>query len=74
MKVKVNLNDKVRVKLTPAGFVFVQRHAQELTIAADGTVETELWQLAATFAPMLYNGNPAPPFKDMEVEIVFRNP
>jgi len=74
MKVVINLNDKVRVQLTPAGLAFVNSPANQAPFVPDsqGFIETEFWQLAATFAPLMYNGNPAPPFERMEVELVFR--
>lgn len=69
---KVNLNDKVRAKLTPAGVKHLRRSQLLPMLNQPGSdmIETELWNLMSIFASQLYNGNPHPPFEKMEIEVL----
>lgn len=53
----VNLNDKVRVKLTDRGYVsYVLEHKRKPELDADGYLVAQLWVLMADFGPHLYMG------------------
>lgn len=65
--VKINLNDKVRVKLTDHGRAVCQKHWGEPPKEdADGWSTWQLWVLMQEFGQHMYLGCPSP-FEDIEV-------
>lgn len=83
---KFNINDIVKVRLTPSGRAF---HAAKFAIFkaktkinmtyrapaedAEGWSEWQLWRLMGEFGAELYNGNSHPPFS-IEIEITAPTP
>lgn len=68
---KININDKVRVKLTPHGEIILamDEYASDKP-DADGVLETQFWELMRVFGPVMYNGNPNLPFENNVIELV----
>lgn len=64
--VTVNLNARVRAKLTPFGLATLYAARATVCVPNDilerrGEWETQLWQFMAVFGPHLYNGAPEVP-------------
>lgn len=72
MKVRININDRVRVKLTEHGRDLVSKHDglafERFKVDADGRIETQLWCLMQAFGPHLYMGGQIP--FETEIEVV----
>ncbi len=77
----MNINDRVRVKLTPAGkarlndfrtsinnALYSRTGRPQVTEATSDVFEDSLWEVMHIFGPMCYNGG-TPPFVDNEVEL-----
>jgi hypothetical protein len=62
----VNINDWVRVELTPEGRAVAER--EKAYVRPDG--HWQLWELMQTFGPHIWHGMPAPLFVENRVEIV----
>lgn len=84
MKLTVNMNDDIRVRLTPAGEKqwekywntnpFWSEHivppaVRKAATLPDGRVHFQLWHAMEVFGSMLYNGCEIP-FENNEIEIV----
>lgn len=71
MRVLVNLDDKVRAQLTDAGMMQLKSKAAEHLLLSfpARTVDCTLWELANVFGPVMYSGNPTPPFVNMVIEL-----
>jgi hypothetical protein len=67
---KINLNDRARVKMTPLGLKIFDEYwnhpgakgnAREIFgVTVDGWYETEMWSIANIFGPHMQNGFDAP--------------
>lgn len=79
LKVSVNVNDKVSVKLTQKGVDILKRKREEInenldiklpeiTLQAGDIYETQLWCLMNDFSEYLYNGCELPFETDIEFE------
>lgn len=56
---KYNINDKIRVRLTPFGLICRSKivgHELILKIDSEGYMHTQIWELASYFGVFLYNG------------------
>lgn len=62
---KVNINDKVRVKLTEHGLLRLDNdeYLKWTKPDADGWLELHLWEAMFVFGPFMFNGNPNIPFE-----------
>ncbi len=61
---KINLNDKVRVKLTAHGDIALSMDEYAVDKPdADGNLEMQLWELMRVFGPFMFHGNPNLPFE-----------
>jgi hypothetical protein len=61
MKITININDRVRVRLTEAGRVvyrkfFTDLKCQAPIIPPDGVIEDPLWSIMNIFGPYSYMG------------------
>lgn len=67
---KINVNDKVRVKLTPHGEIILamDEYATDKP-DVDGWLEMPLWELMRVFGPVMFHGNPNLPFEGNEVKL-----
>lgn len=71
VKTFINLNSRVRVKLTKHGKIILEMY--EYTTEkpdAEGFIEMHLWELMRVFGPVMFNGNPNLPFENMNVELL----
>lgn len=68
---QININDKVRVKLTDAGRWMLQNHDLKAYYRpeADGYTEFHIWELMNIFGSKMYHGNPNLPF---ETTMIYR--
>jgi len=68
---KLNLNAKVRVKLTVTGLgkVLMEDGAAHMVIKSDGTWECQLWELMRAVGPHLWNGQ-RPLFMNNDIEVI----
>lgn len=67
----INLNDEVKVKLTPFGvqvyensWIKLGQQAPTLFLDDDGYLSIQLWELAQIFGPTCWMGNPHQAFVD----------
>jgi hypothetical protein len=70
----INMNDKVRLKLTEHGYMAMAmcEYLKYDKVDADGWLELHLWEAMLVFGPFMFNGNPNLPFEtDIELK---RNP
>jgi len=66
----INVNDKVRLKLTEHGKIAVAmcEYLKYYNPDADGWIELHLWEVMFVFGPFMFNGNPNLPF-DTNIEL-----
>lgn len=62
---KINVNDKVRLKLTEHGQIATAmcEYLKYDKPDADGWLELHLWEAMLVFGPFMFNGNPNIPFE-----------
>jgi hypothetical protein len=62
---KINVNDKVRLKLTEHGHMAMAmcEYLKYDKVDADGWLELHLWEAMLVFGPFMFNGNPNLPFE-----------
>ncbi|AFH19780.1 hypothetical protein F406_gp035 [Agrobacterium phage 7-7-1] len=62
---KINMNDKVRLKLTEHGHMAMAmcEYLKYDKVDADGWLELHLWEAMLVFGPFMFNGNPNLPFE-----------
>lgn len=76
MWLNLNINDTVRIKITQAGFKFLERQHKDLNskyntntpykapnVDKDGHTEMPLWEVMQLFGDQMYNGNPDIPYE-----------
>lgn len=70
---KININDRVRVKLTPHGKIIMAMNEYSVDKPdADGWLELPLWELMWVFGQCMFHGNPNLPFEGNEIELKTR--
>lgn len=71
---KLNLNDRVKVKLTDAGAAVYEKWLSQFPVHARGyerEMTLALWELAQAFGPEMFMGDPRGPFfegNEMDLE------
>lgn len=62
---KINVNDKVRLKLTEHGKIILTTddYLKWTKPDDDGWLELHLWEAMFVFGPFMFNGNPNIPFE-----------
>lgn len=66
---KVNLNDKVVVRLTDYGVSILKDYALEYVHSCSNVYSFQLWELCNIFGKYLYLGNNETPFEDNSIFI-----
>lgn len=79
--VRINLNDYMRVRITPAGLDLYDAYYREAKMEpppirhdADGWHRIQAWQMAAIFGPGMYNGAEPPVEMVAEMEVESEEP
>lgn len=72
---RININARVRVRLTGAGFLAYKLHYARLGMEAPALnigreLETELWDLFHMFGEHMYNGSRELPFQENMIELI----